>query len=227
MRTQSARSLADEELIQELRRVADVVKTDSPTMAQFSRASERVNAAVVKRRFGSWKVALERAGLKLSPHGRRYSNDEYFDNILTVWTHYGRQPKYREMNTAPSAIPAGAYEAKFGGWRSALGSFVERVNADREFHSRCDAPAQEPKTMPAPDQTSRPRTRAIPIGLRYDVLRRDKFKCVLCGANPAVTPTCQLHVDHIVPFARGGATDEQNLRTLCSHCNVGKRDKTE
>lgn len=227
MRTHGTRTLDDDELIRELRRVANALKTDAPTMAEFSHASDKANAAGIKRRFGSWRAALERAGLTLSPRGRRYSDDAYFDNILTVWTHYGRQPKYREMNGPPSTIPVGAYEAKFGGWRRALGAFVDRVNADRQVRQFAGRPVLEGKVSPDPESTPKTRIRSIPLGLRYDVLRRDRFKCVLCGASPAVTPTCQLHVDHVVPFARGGATKEGNLRTLCSHCNVGKRDKLE
>ena len=59
--------------------------------------------------------------------------------------------------------------------------------------------------------------------LRYDVLKRDHFRCVLCGrsANDGV----RLHVDHILPVAKGGKTVLWNLRTLCSECNLGKSDK--
>ena len=227
MRVKSIRTLADDDLIQELRRVAVAIKSDTLTMDQFSRASDKANAAGIKKRFGSWKAALQRAGLTLSARGRRYSDDEYFDNILVLWTHYGRQPKYRELNEPPSSIPAGAYEAKFGGWRLALGAFIDRVNADRASRaSDAEPPLLPPATSPS-GLSPRPRTRKIPLGLRYDVLRRDNFKCVLCGASPAITPTCQLHIDHVVAFARGGTTEERNLRTLCSHCNVGKSDKFE
>jgi 5-methylcytosine-specific restriction endonuclease McrA len=31
-----------------------------------------------------------------------------------------------------------------------------------------------------------------------------------------------LHVDHVVPLAAGGATKEDNLRTACEECNLGK-----
>ena len=227
MRQQHTRTLSDDDLLDELRHVAEVLGTHTVTMAEFNRTSPRANSAGIKRRFGSWKAALQRAGLTLSPLGRRYSDGEYFENILSVWTHYGRQPKYREMNGPPSTIPAGAYEAKFGGWRRALGAFVERVNADRQLGSSTALSPPQPDATPTSEASSNARTRAISLGLRYDILRRDRFKCVLCGDSPAVTPTCQLHVDHVVAFARGGATEEGNLRTLCSRCNVGKADKVE
>ncbi len=61
--------------------------------------------------------------------------------------------------------------------------------------------------------------------LRYDILKRDNFKCQICGAtqNDGVT----LHVDHIVPVSKGGKTEWSNLRTLCERCNLGKSDKYE
>jgi 5-methylcytosine-specific restriction endonuclease McrA len=31
-----------------------------------------------------------------------------------------------------------------------------------------------------------------------------------------------LHVDHVVPVAAGGTTNEDNLRTACEECNLGK-----
>ena len=60
-------------------------------------------------------------------------------------------------------------------------------------------------------------------GLRYDVMRRDGFHCVLCGRGQE--DGVKLHVDHIVPVAKGGRTERSNLRTLCEDCNRGKRDK--
>ena len=61
--------------------------------------------------------------------------------------------------------------------------------------------------------------------MRYDVLRRDGFRCVLCGAS--ADDGARLHVDHIVPVSKGGKTEYNNLRTLCERCNVGKSDKIE
>lgn len=58
--------------------------------------------------------------------------------------------------------------------------------------------------------------------LRYKVMRRDGFCCVLCGA--AVSDGAVLEVDHIVPVAKGGGDEEKNLQTLCYECNIGKSD---
>ena len=61
--------------------------------------------------------------------------------------------------------------------------------------------------------------------LRYDVLNRDGFRCVICGAS--ANEGVRLHVDHIIPIAKGGKSEISNLRTLCERCNIGKSDKIE
>ena len=61
--------------------------------------------------------------------------------------------------------------------------------------------------------------------LRYDILKRDNFRCQLCGST--AQDGVKLHVDHIHPIAKGGKTTPENLRTLCDRCNMGKSDKYE
>ena len=59
--------------------------------------------------------------------------------------------------------------------------------------------------------------------LRYDIMKRDHFRCVLCGASQ--NDGVKLHVDHIIPVSKGGKTEIKNLRTLCERCNLGKKAK--
>ena len=58
--------------------------------------------------------------------------------------------------------------------------------------------------------------------LRATVLIRDNCICKMCGASPAKNPSVELHIDHIKPWSKGGETEMENLRTLCSVCNVGR-----
>lgn len=46
-------------------------------------------------------------------------------------------------------------------------------------------------------------------------MRRAGSKCVLCRARAE-------EVDHIVPVSMGGASDDDNLRPLCSPCHKGE-----
>lgn len=60
-------------------------------------------------------------------------------------------------------------------------------------------------------------------GLRYDILKRDNFKCQICGRTQEDGIT--LEVDHKIPIAKGGKTEPDNLWTLCRDCNRGKSNK--
>lgn len=67
--------------------------------------------------------------------------------------------------------------------------------------------------------------RLMKDSLRYDILKRDNFRCQLCGST--AQDGVRLHVDHIIPVSKGGLTEPSNLRVLCERCNMGKRDKIE
>ncbi len=56
--------------------------------------------------------------------------------------------------------------------------------------------------------------------LRYDVLKRDGFRCAICGRGRE--DGVKLEVDHIIPVSKGGKTKMSNLQTLCMECNRGK-----
>jgi diadenosine tetraphosphate (Ap4A) HIT family hydrolase/5-methylcytosine-specific restriction endonuclease McrA len=60
--------------------------------------------------------------------------------------------------------------------------------------------------------------------LRYEVLKRAKFRCELCGV-PADERA--LEVDHITPRSKGGSDDLSNLQALCYSCNAMKRDRDD
>lgn len=58
--------------------------------------------------------------------------------------------------------------------------------------------------------------------LRFEVFKRDKFRCQYCGAE---APGVVLVVDHVAPVAKGGKNDMLNLITACFGCNAGKSDR--
>jgi hypothetical protein len=61
--------------------------------------------------------------------------------------------------------------------------------------------------------------KAISTRTRFEVFKRDGFRCAYCGITPV---DAVLHVDHIVPVANGGTNDPANLTTSCQPCNGGK-----
>lgn len=61
--------------------------------------------------------------------------------------------------------------------------------------------------------------------LRQQIKQRDNYTCCLCGNSIHKEPNLLLEVDHIIPIAKGGLTEESNLQTLCWKCNRSKGAK--
>jgi diadenosine tetraphosphate (Ap4A) HIT family hydrolase/5-methylcytosine-specific restriction endonuclease McrA len=64
----------------------------------------------------------------------------------------------------------------------------------------------------------------IPGTLRYEVLKRARFRCELCGISAEHKA---LEVDHIIPRNKGGTDHVSNLQALCYSCNATKRDRDD
>ena len=60
--------------------------------------------------------------------------------------------------------------------------------------------------------------------IRYEVLKRAKFRCELCGIS---AEDKALEVDHILPRIHGGQDDLSNFQALCYSCNAMKRDRDD
>lgn len=61
-------------------------------------------------------------------------------------------------------------------------------------------------------------------GLRFKVLKRDHYRCCICGRSQKEDGV-KLEVDHKIPVSKGGKTEMNNLWTLCFECNRGKSNK--
>ena len=57
--------------------------------------------------------------------------------------------------------------------------------------------------------------------IKYEVLKRARFRCELCGCMDSEKA---LEVDHIVPKNLGGEDSINNYQALCYSCNAMKRD---
>jgi hypothetical protein len=136
-----------------------------------------------------------------------------FENLAHVWRHLGRQPTGRDLSPQDglSQFSDWRYKARFGSWNETLIAFQVYIDGGR---SKRPIPAK-------PRATRKPR-RSLSWRKRAQVLLRDHSRCRLCGATPASDPAIKLHVDHIVPVSKGGASSLANLQTLCEQCNLGK-----
>lgn len=61
--------------------------------------------------------------------------------------------------------------------------------------------------------------------LRTHIKERDNYTCRQCGNSTANEANLLLEIDHIIPVAKGGLTEESNLQTLCWKCNRTKGSK--
>ena len=206
------RGITDEELLDDLRRVANLLGKRSVQYAEY-REHGRCSSGVFETRFGSWNESLRAAGLEIARR-QDISDQELFENMERVWTSLGRQPRRQEMTKPISAFSKGTYERRFGGWRQALEKFVAFVNGGSSMEPSITAATAASISSPRfPD-----------LRMRWRVLTRDSFRCRSCGTSPAIVSGVVLHVDHIIPWSKGGRTEKENLQTLCEPCNLGKSD---
>ena len=207
------RNTSDEELLDDIRRVAQELNQDKVTIDQYNERG-KFHSTTLTRRFGNWFKTLEKAGLQKT-RNLNLTEEELFRNIEEAWITLGRQPRYQEMVKPISKYSAGTYENRFGTWRQALERFVEFMNSGEieTLNTISIKPVliQRHKTK-----------RDINWRIRFLVMRRDNFKCVACGSNPATKSGTVLHVDHIFSWDKGGETVYENLQTLCEICNIGK-----
>lgn len=100
------------------------------------------------------------------------------------------------------------------------GSIVQRVSI-AEVPTGYFGPETEKDDEIFPEATPRD---GISKSRRYDLMKRDGFRCQLCGTTQESGGV--LHLDHRIALANGGSNMDENLWTLCETCNLGKSAKS-
>ena len=101
-------------------------------------------------------------------------------------------------------------------------SKFEKEASCREFGHLCPAYfVSEPCTETS---KGRNRSRSISHSTIIRVARRDNNTCQVCGK---ILLDREIEIDHIIPYSRGGTSDENNLRVTCLECNRKKGKKIE
>ncbi|MCR4321995.1 MAG: HNH endonuclease [Candidatus Brocadiaceae bacterium] len=243
-------TIKNEELIEDILRVAAELKTDSITRKKYD-SHGKFNSDTFRMRFGSWIKTKETAGLSSKRRENPSTSDEdYFKNLEEVWIKLGRQPHFSDMKIPFSKYSGSGYYANFGGWRKALECFIEYINKEEtsvvptepsitaisesprkvinesmakseQVNTTIEKLTRIEKTKSAQKPIIEHKTkRAVSDRLRYRVMRRDEFRCQRCGRTWSSDNI--LEIDHISAWSKGGETTFENLRTLCSSCNRGK-----
>ncbi|WP_166788769.1 HNH endonuclease [Cryobacterium sp. TMT4-31] len=103
-------------------------------------------------------------------------------------------------------------------------SYSRHVNWNFEQLQQGLDAAQASRARQSTTAALRQRERSLMTsGLRVTILRRDDYRCRMCGASAA--DGAVLHIDHITPVSRDGLTVPENLQTLCESCNLGKSNR--
>jgi len=66
----------------------------------------------------------------------------------------------------------------------------------------------------------------ITKALRQKVAAQARYRCGYCLTSERIVGV-DMDIEHIVPEARGGETDEGNLWLACARCNEHKSDRIE
>jgi len=210
---------SDEDVINDIKRVASIYHQDTLTKREYDIYGAYHSSTLMKRYDSSWNKILEMSGIPPSLN-RNFTNEELFEEIERVWTMLGRQPTTTDIKKGISKYSLNSYARRFGGWRETLQKFVEYINDDSEEKVKSSAVVAAKNDIMS--HSIHITSRDINLRMRFRVFQRDNFKCCICGATPAIDSSVVLHVDHIIPWSKGGETTMENLQTLCSNCNWGK-----
>ena len=195
-----------------------------------------IGSHTVAREFKTWNNAiaflsehLKKKNIELKPGRKGYFSDkELFDEMERVWNLIGHRPSPNEWKAAKPKISSNTYMRYFNGWQNACLKFIEykmgtAILVDNEMDLNVEKSQRFESKNRNKDKAVSSRT--VPLSIRLKVLDRNAYRCVLCGRSPATEIGVRLHIDHKMPFSKGGSSTIDNLQTLCQDCNLGKSDK--
>ncbi|MBI4079349.1 MAG: HNH endonuclease [Candidatus Levybacteria bacterium] len=225
-----------EKIIDELAKVSETYNHTRFTSKEFLRNAS-IGHQTVFREFVTWDAAmdcltdyLKQKNITLKPRTKPKRKDAYtqkqiFDEMQRIWSQIGHRPSKIEWEQTNPKINYNTVRRHFNGWTNACLRFIEYITGENNIVENIDA-SVEKINMDKNRIIYKPEdNRTIPLGTRLKILARDNFRCVYCGKSPSTDIGTKLHIDHIIPFSKGGKSIEENLQTLCLECNFGKSNK--
>lgn len=224
-----------EKIIDELVKVADKYRYMRFTSRDFS-GSASIGHQVIFREFGTWDEAMRvlteylkqnNIILKLRTKPKRkdaYTQKQLFDEMQRIWSKIGHRPSKIEWEQSNPKINYNTVRRHFNGWINACLKFIEYITGEILVENKriLEKPNSELKKQFKYEPKN---NRTIPLGIRLEVLARNNFRCVYCGKSPSTDIGTKLHIDHILPFSKGGKSIIENLQILCFDCNLGKSNR--
>ena len=205
--------ISNSELLSSLAKYAEKVNFKYFPTTEYNKWNEKVaGSGTFCTRFGSWNKALKIIGIE-GGRERRYSSDELILNLENIWKEIGYPPGKRQLAKYGKKISESPYKKNWG-------SVFIACELLAKYHN--GKISREDLLNPNSEKNVR---KTITLSIRWKILKKDNYTCVKCGQSPARNNDIELEIDHILPVAKGGTNDIENLQTLCSNCNQGKKDK--
>lgn len=152
---------------------------------------------------------IERSWLKSL---RRHQYENCLDDRTFVFTLVRTQTRYKQVNYQKHAYTVDNVIATYTYTFKDLKSRYDNLSAIN-FET----------TISKYNQTNQ--RKLMTKELRKKIMLRDNYTCRNCGKQ--MFDGVGLHIDHIIPIAKGGKTVESNLQVLCSKCNGRKSSKMQ
>ena len=203
--------LTDEEIVDDVIRVKEELGGDTLLMREYF-AHGKYGKKAIWNHFGSWNNLLDMLGLPKTRLNKHLNREDIFAIIEKLWLDLGHQPTLRDFEGRTHHTKK-IIIRNFGSWSGCLRAFCDYKETGKSNFSG-NIPLEDKHTT----------SREPSLSLRYKVLKRDHFRCAICGKSPSADSSIELHIDHKKPYSAGGETVLDNLQTLCQHCNLGKSD---
>ena len=136
---------SDADLLDEIRRVADVAGADGAPSLQDFRDHSDIADTTVLRRFDSWNAAVAKAGFEPNDPQQRIPTEDLLDELQRLHDEIGRAPTIAEMKDQGEYWPS-TYKNRFGSWAEALDTAFDDIDADDVYASRAAADPENPGT---------------------------------------------------------------------------------
>ena len=163
-----------------------------------------------------WSIQSRFAGMtKISPRRElRTACPVIGDKMLELW---------REVGTPGLAVNCREDLAIFLhlGGNAIIEESLARKHFPNIFHTSKFVPTGALSSTQIENVDSSVLRRAPTPMLRMKILKRDGYRCRICGRRAEDNTDIELHVHHFIPWSMGGLTEETNLVTLCHTCHNG------
>ena len=166
-----------------------------------------------KRKIQQWKIdtltSIENSKLKKYRLRQFQSIQDEANTYRFVLTK--KQTRYRQRNYVKTSYKVTIVHSEWAtNWNYLVNRYTQLATISFE------ATLQE--------YNSKSQRKLMTKALRDEIKIRDNYTCQRCGKY--MPDEVGLHIDHIVPIAKGGKSVRSNLQVLCSKCNGSKGSKS-